>query len=102
MADVNALYPQPVAPGSGGGLLAGDPTKVLGLVGLVNQNALFQQQFNARKAIGQAYQSAIQPDGSIDTQTLMQGIKDNPDAGFMAGEASAGALSRQGQQIENA
>jgi hypothetical protein len=97
---LSSLYPQPVAPNQG--LLINDPAKVLGIVGQINSNALFQQQFNARKAIGQAYQSAIQPDGSIDTQTLMQGIKDNPDAGFMAGEASAGALSRQGQQIENA
>jgi hypothetical protein len=82
--------------------LAGDPARVIGMIGQVNQNALFQQTINARKAIGQAYQSAIQPDGSIDTQSLMQGIKDNPDAGFMAGEASQGALARQGQQIDNA
>lgn len=103
MGDVpppNALYPQPVAPTQG--LLSGDPTKIIGLVGQMNANALFQQQFNARKAIGSAYQNAIQDDGSIDTKTLMQGIKDNPDAGFMAGEASAGALDRQGKQIENA
>lgn len=97
----NALYPQPSTP-SAGGLLSGDPTKVLGIIGQMNQNALFQQTFNARKAIGQAYQGSIGDDGSIDTQKLMQGIKSNPDAGFMAGEASAGALSRQGQQIENA
>lgn len=96
----NALYPQ--APTPNQGLLSGDPTKVIGLIGQMNANALFQQQFNARKAIGQAYQGAIQDDGSIDTQSLMQGIKNNPDAGFMAGEASAGALSRQGQQIDNA
>lgn len=97
----NALYPQPSTP-SAGGLLSGDPTKVLGIIGQMNQNALFQQTFNARKAIGQAYQGSIGDDGSIDTQKLMQGIKSNPDAGFMAGEASQGALSRQGQQIENA
>lgn len=103
MGDVgspNALYPQ--APTPGQGLLSGDPSKVIGMVGQLNANALFQQQFNARKAIGQAYQGAIQDDGSIDTQALMQGIKNNPDADFMAGEASAGALSRQGQQIDNA
>lgn len=97
----NALYPQPAAAGSGS-LLSGDPTKVLGIIGQMNQNALFQQTFNARKAIGQSYQGAIGDDGSIDTQKLMQGIKNNPDAGFMAGEASAGALDRQGKQIENA
>lgn len=100
MPDVSALYPQPVKPADS--LLSGDPTKILGLIGQLNQNALFQQQFGARKAIGKAYQNAIQPDGSIDTPQLMQGIKDNPDAGFLAGEASQGALARQGQQIQNA
>ena len=95
----NALYPAAPQPNQG---LMSDPTKILGIIGQMNQNALFQQQFNARKAIGSAYQNAIQPNGSIDTQSLMQGIKENPDAGFMAGEASQGALSRQGQQIDNA
>jgi hypothetical protein len=64
----SSLYPQPVAPTTPN--LLADPTKILGLVGQLNQNALFQQQFSARKAIGQAYQDAIRPDGSIDTQTL--------------------------------
>lgn len=102
MADVsvNALYPQPAAKTEG--LLSGDPAKIIGLVGALNQNALFQQTFGARKAIGEAYQKSIQPDGSIDTPTLMREIQSRPDAGFMAGEASAGALSRQGQQIQNA
>lgn len=99
MADVNALYPQPapVQPG----ILNGDPSKIIGVVGALNQNALFQQQFNARRAIGSAYQKAIRPDGSIDTPTLMREIKSDPDAAFMAGEAASGALSREGQQIGN-
>lgn len=99
MADASALYPQP--PKQTEGLLSGDPTKIIGLIGGLNQNALFQQTFGARKAIGSAYQDAIQSDGSIDTKALMEGIKSRPDAGFMAGEASAGALTRQQQQIAN-
>lgn len=101
MGDVSSpQYPQNSAQPQNA--LSGDPSKVIGMIGQLNANALFQQQFNARKAIGQAYQGAIGDDGSIDTQKLMQGIKGNPDAGFMAGEAAAGALSRQGQQIDNA
>lgn len=96
----NSLYPQ--APPPTQSLLSGDPSKIIGLIGQINQNALFKQTINARNAIGQAYQGAIQDDGSIDTKTLMQGIKNNPDAGFLAGEASAGALDRQGKQIQNA
>jgi hypothetical protein len=99
MSDVNALYPQPTQQSTN--FMAGDPSKVIGLVGAINQNALFNQTLNARKAIGQAYQSAIQDDGSIDTPALMKSIKENPDAGFLAGEASQGALSRQGQAISN-
>lgn len=99
MADVSALYPAP--PKQSEGLLSGDPSKLIGIVGALNQNALFQQTFGARKAIGEAYQTAIKPDGSIDTQTLMREIKARPDAGFMAGEAAGGALTREGQQIAN-
>lgn len=99
MADVNALYPTPPQPTQG--ILSGDPLKAIGLIGQLNQNALFQQTFGARKAIGEAYQEAIRPDGSIDTQKLMRGIQSRPDAGFMAGEAAAGALTRQGQQLSN-
>lgn len=100
MPDVNALYPAP--PKQQEGLLQGDPLKMIGAVNALNQSRLFEQTFQARKAIGQAYQQAIRPDGSIDTPTLMRAIQANPDAAFSAGEASAGALTRQGQQIDNA
>lgn len=99
MPDAFDLYPKAPAPSTG--ILSGDPTKIIGLVSGINQNALFQQTFDARKAIGQAYQGAIQPDGSIDAPALMRAIKGSPDAAFMAGEASAGALDRQGKQIAN-
>src|SRR5579883_67480 len=100
VADLSALYP---APPQNNGLLS-DPARIIGTIGALNQNALFQQEFAARKAIGQAYQDAIRPDGNIDTNVLMngpRGIKNNPDAGFLAGEASAGALARTHQMIAN-
>lgn len=100
MPDPSGLYPQPPQPGAGN--MLSDPSKVLGLIGQLNQNALFQQTFGARKALGEAYQKAIRPGGSIDTPTLMREIQRRPDAGFLAGEASQGALSRQGQQTQNA
>lgn len=82
-------------------MLSGDPLKLLGALNQVNQLKLFEQTYNSRKAVGEATQEAIQPDGSIDTVRLMHGIKNRPDAGFGAAEAAAGALSRQGQQIQN-
>jgi hypothetical protein len=96
--DAFSLYPAAPNPSNNG---TSDPLKWIGLIGQLNQNALFQQTFAARKAIGQSYQKAIRPDGSIDTPTLMREIQSRPDAGFLAGEASAGALQRQGQQILN-
>lgn len=95
MADINALYPAPPRQEQSN-LLSGDPTKIIGLA-----NAL--QTYSGRQAIGQAYQKAINPEtGEIDTPTLMKEIQSRPDAAWMAGEASQGALARQGQQITNA
>jgi hypothetical protein len=102
MPDPSSLYPQPPAPG-GGSLLAQNPLQLVGAIGALNQNALFQQEFAARKAVGEAYQSAIDPrTGQIDTPTLMREIQARPAASFLAGDAAAGALARQGQQISNA
>lgn len=97
MADISSLYPQ--APQQSNAL---NPLSIIGAVQGINQAQLFNQEFKARNAIGQAYQNAINPKtGEIDTPTLMRGIQSNPDAGFLAGEASQGALARQGQSISN-
>lgn len=58
MADVNALYPQPVAPSQG---LMSDPAKVVGLMGALNQNKLFQAQYPAL---------AQQPQASLEGQQI--------------------------------
>lgn len=56
MADVNSLYPQPQ---SGG--LANDPAKVIGLVGALNQNKLFNATFPALSQ---------QPQAALDAQNI--------------------------------
>lgn len=49
MPDAFALYPQPPAPSQG--VLSGDPSKIIGLVGALNQNKLFNATFDAQSRI---------------------------------------------------
>lgn len=66
----------------------------------LNQNRLFQQTFAARKAIGQAYQNAINPaTGQLDTNKLLGSVAADPNAGFMAGDVAAQALARKQAEL---
>lgn len=70
MGDVsspNALYPQ--APQPSQGLLAGDPTKVVGIMNALNQNRLFQSTFDAQSQIPGA---ALQGQNISNTTAEMQ------------------------------
>lgn len=65
-----------------------------------NENALFQQEFGARKAIGQAYQQATNPlTGELDTGKLSTLIAGNPASAFMASQAMQEALARRQAQL---
>lgn len=94
MADVNALYPRPPDPSQG----ALDPAKVLGMLGQVNALQRFQAEFGAKKAIGDAYTGALQPDGTIDQAKLAGGLK-NPAASYGLPDAVTTALGQRGQQL---
>ena len=97
MADVStALFPQAPPAAQPNVLASGDPGKVLGLIGQANE----LQKFNALKAVGQAAQSAIGPDGNYDPTANALALRNNPNAALAAPEAIAGILQRQGQQIE--
>lgn len=52
---LSSLYPQPSKPDAG--MLSGDPSKVIGIIGALNQNALFQKQF---PALSQQPEAALQ------------------------------------------
>jgi hypothetical protein len=96
MADVNAnaLYPQP--PKQGDSLLSGDPSKIIGLVGAINQNKLFEQIYKAREGIGEAYKNAVGDDGTVDHAALMRGAAG---AGFLAPDAVTAAQAQQQQRV---
>lgn len=86
MADnINALYPQPQTPQPG--LMTGDPSRLIGMVGQM-------QQIQGRNAMGEAWRNALQPDGSIDHATLMKGAAN---AGVMAPDAVTAALAQRQQ-----
>lgn len=96
MADVASLYPQPSAPTNPLTTLS----NAAGLVGQLNQNKLFQQQNQARQAIGQSYQQSIDPQtGQLDTNKLLSIVANNPAAAFMAGDVAQQAQARQQSQL---
>lgn len=61
------------------------PLAIMQLLGAMNQNKLFQQVYDSRQKVGEAYQQAIDPGtGKIDNIKLRTLLKDS---GFGAGEA---------------
>src|ERR1700759_611596 len=90
-----SLYPAPPKNNS----LASNPLQVLGLVSQLNANARFNQEFGAKKAVGAAFQNALNPDGSVDQAKLVQGLQ-NPDAAYAAPEAIGTMLDQRGKQIQ--
>lgn len=66
-----------------------DPIKeaagIMGLVGSMNQNKLFEQTYGARERIGDAYKRNVGPDGKINYPGLSRDIGQG--GGFLAGEA---------------
>jgi hypothetical protein len=100
MVDISALYPAAPPPAQPNALASGDPGKILGLIGQANQLQLFNKEFAAKQAIGDAAQGAIGPDGRYDPTANALAIRNNPAASFGAPEAISGVLARQGTQIE--
>lgn len=103
MADLSGnplagMYPQPSQNNS----LASNPLQLLGVIGQLNQNAMFQRQFKATQAVGSALQSGIQPDGSYDPNMAMKNLGGNSDAAPMAGEGIKDILAARGANIDNA
>ncbi len=94
MVDLSGLYPAP--PAQPQNLLSGNPGAILGMVGQVN--AL--QQFQAHRAVGEAYQNALNPDGSVDQLKLAAGLK-APQAALAAPEAIGTMLEQRGKMIAN-
>jgi hypothetical protein len=81
MPDVNTGMYQPlIAPQQP----ALGPLQVLQLIGQLNQNKLFEQTYNARQAIGKAYENNTLPNGDLNAPGLRTDI--GRTGGFLAGE----------------
>lgn len=88
MADVNTAIYQPLQAPQQQQL---GPLQVLQMIGQLNSNKLFQQEFQARQAIGQAYQDNTGPNGEINTPGLRTQIGQT--GGFHAGEGLSQATA---------
>lgn len=60
------------------------PLQIMQLVGAANQNKLFNQTFDARQNIGEAYKRNVDQSGKIDNRGLLRDIAGT--GGFLAGE----------------
>jgi hypothetical protein len=94
MPDVGSLYPQPPQPQPG---VLSDPSKLYGFIAA----AQAAKQFAAKQALGQAYQGALQPDGTVDLAKVATTLKNDPNAGFVLPEATSNILAQHGQMIAN-
>lgn len=79
------------------------PPNLLGMVGqfaqaqnALNQNLLFQQQYQARQAIGPIMQRSIDPQtGEVDYNKFISGLAQDPHAAYLAPDIAAQAVQRQ-------
>lgn len=95
-----SLYPRPAAPSAAGGLGSLNPLQVLGAAQGVAQLRAFQQDQASRQATGQAYQNALQPDGSIDQAGLATALKNDPAAAYGLPDTATKMLAQGGAQFD--
>ena len=72
------------------------PLEIMQLLGAVNQNKLFNQTYDSREKIGNAWRDNVGPDGKINNQGLMRAVAG---AGFLAPEAAGQAISNSTNQF---
>ena len=98
MPDISGLYPQPQQQTQGA--LGGDPLRLIGALGGINQAMLFAKTFQARQALGDAWSKNLQPDGTPNLAGVAQDLKKNPNANFLLPEATSNILEQRGKILE--
>lgn len=74
----------------------------VGVLGGLNQNRLFQQEFAGRKAMGDIYSQSIDPNtGQFNPAIALELAKNNPNASFVLPQIIQQGLERNHQQIAN-
>ena len=100
MPDPSGLYPAPpnLQPQ---GILAGNPLQsALMLQGLQRGN-IDIQNLRSQQAVGGAFQSAINPDGTFNPNAALTNVRNDPNAAFAAPGAISTALGQQGNILDN-
>lgn len=72
---------------------------VAGLQNTLNQNKLFQQQFQTNQAVSNIYKQAIKPDGTIDQEKLTGLLASDPNASYGLPQAYQGSQEAQQRNI---
>ena len=101
MPDPSGLYPQPPNLAANQGILGGNPLQAAAAIQQLQQGNLQLQQLRAQQAVGSAFQSAINPDGTFNPNAALLGVKNNPNAAFAAPGAVSTGLAQQGNILEN-
>lgn len=100
MADnVFGLYPG--APKQQDNLLAGDPSKVIGVLNALNQNVLQQQEIGSRRSLEDLYKNALKPDGTIDGGVIAKRLSEGA-GGYRSPEIATAAQAQEGQRLQQA
>ncbi len=73
--------------------------KAATLQGALNQNKLFQQQFQTNKAVSDIYKRAVRPDGTLDMDAIRDEVSKNPAAAYGLEQVFKGAQGLQQGQI---
>lgn len=66
----------------------------------LNQNKLFQQQFQTNKAVSNIYKQAINPDGTIDQEKLTSLLASDPNASYGLPQAYQGSQEATKRNID--
>lgn len=80
--------------------LLGTLSGVLGIQGQMNQNKLFQQQFNTNRALSDIYKHAIGPDGTLDPAKVREMAKSDPNITYGLPQAIQNSQEAQKRMMD--
>lgn len=105
MADVDtSFYTKAPPQQAGGGMATQNPLDALNtfmtIQGKLNQNALFQQQFNANAAFGEIMRNSVGPDGQPDYARASVALSLDPRTAFKAADFISQMLLREQTQAQ--
>ena len=97
---IASLYPQPQQQPQAGGLGSLNPLQVVGLANALTQGQALRSDLASRQATGEAYQGALNPDGSVDQSKLSAALQANPAAAFGMPETASRMLQQTSGQTD--